>query len=158
MKNRIFSRRGSTLVELIIAMALISIVSVMIVSFSAMANSFAGDEQGKHSFVDECAAIRQDVNDFLLTCDTEKDKNGDTNTINVTASSLSCEAGELKVTLLNDGIRLGNRDLDDVTNITFDVGENKNLLKCTVTCVTEKGAEYEQIFVFALRCATFVEE
>ena len=153
MKNRIFSRRGSTLVELIIAMALISIVSVMIVSFSAMANSFAGDEQGKHSFVDECAAIRQDVNDFLLTCDISGTE--------IKAASNGLEVNDsthLKVTPRNDGIRLGNRDLDDVTNITFDVGENKNLLECTVTCVTEKGAEYEQTFVFALRCATFVEE
>ena len=153
MKNRIFSCRGSTLVELIIAMALISIVSVMIVSFSAMANSFAGDEQGKHSFVDECAAIRQDVNDFLLICDISGTE------IKAASNGLKVnDSTYLKVTPRNDGIRLGNRDLDDVTNITFDVGENKNLLKCTVTCVTEKGAEYEQIFVFALRCATFVEE
>ena len=153
MKNRIFSRRGSTLVELIIAMALISIVSVMIVSFSAMANSFAGDEQGKHSFVDECAAIRQDVNDFLLTCDISGTE------INVASNGLEVEGGtSLNIILLSDGIRLGNRDLDDVTNITFDVGENENLLKCTVTCVTEKGAEYKQTFVFALRCATFKKE
>ena len=47
MNNRILSRRGSTLIEMIIAMALLSIVSVMIVSFSAMAHSFTNDETQK---------------------------------------------------------------------------------------------------------------
>ena len=148
MKNRICSRRGSTLIEMIIAMALIAIVSIMIVSFSAMTHSFAGDEQSKHSFIDECAEIRRDISDFLL----EQDIAGN------------------KMTLYKDSGLNGKNDafywyknykeLDDkvyenIDDISFEIGSGK-LLKCTVTGISEKGVEYKQTFVFALRCATFV--
>ena len=150
MKNRIFSRRGSTLIEMIIAMALIAIVSIMIVSFSAMTHSFAGDEQSKHSFIDECAEIRRDISDFLLEQD----------------------MADNEMTLFRDiGLNGKNdafywyknyKELDDkvyenIDDISFEIGSSK-LLKCTVTGSTEKGVEYKQTFVFALRCATFKKE
>ena len=156
MTNRISSRRGSTLVELIIAMALVSIVSIMIVSFSAMAHSFSGDEQGKHQFIDDCATVRRDINDFLLTCDTEKDIGGNATAIDVTSSGLNCTNGKsIGVLYTSDKVRLGDRVLDGVAAITFDTTSNHKLLKCTVTGRTEKGTEYSQTFVFALRCAKF---
>lgn len=154
MNNRILSRRGSTLIEMIIAMALLSIVSVMIVSFSAMAHSFTNDETQKHSFIDDCAAVRQDVNDFLLTCDTEG------NTIKVEPTILRKSDNSILVSW-NSTTKyfhvLGeNRVLDSVTGIAFDVSNTNNkLLKCTVTGSTDKGQTFSQTFVFALRCAVF---
>ena len=157
MNNRILSRRGSTLVELIVAMALVSIVSIMIVSFSAMAHSFSGDEQGKHQFIDDCAAIRRDINDFLLTCDTEKDVVGGSETvITVASNGLNCTNGKfIGAIYTSDKVMLGDRVLDGVAAITFVPTSNPKLLKCTVTGATEKGQTYSQTFVFALRCATF---
>ena len=149
MKNRICSRRGSTLIEMIIAMALISIVSIMIVSFSAMTHSFAGDEQSKHSFIDECAEIRRDISDFLLTCDVADEE------VKLHEDyGLSCNADVFfwqdYDNTLNDIV------YENIDDISFEIGSSK-LLKCTVTGSTEKGVEYKQTFVFALRCATFVE-
>ena len=147
MNNRILSRRGSTLVELIIAMALVSIVSIMIVSFSAMAHSFSGDEQGKHQFIDDCATVRRDINDFLLTCD-------------FAGKTVTVESNEL--TGFDDNFwwndytnSLNGKELKGTDQIEFSKTGNPKLLRCTVTGRTEKGTEYSQTFVFALRCATF---
>ena len=148
MKNRICSRRGSTLIEMIIAMALIAIVSIMIVSFSAMTHSFVGDEQSKHSFIDECAEIRRDISDFLL----EQDIAGNKMTL-YKDSGLNGK---------NDAFywyknykELNDKVYENIDDISFEIGSGK-LLKCTVTGISEKGVEYKQTFVFALRCATFV--
>lgn len=152
MNNRILSRRGSTLIEMIIAMALLSIVSVMIVSFSAMAHSFTNDETQKHSFIDDCAAVRQDINDFLLTCD----ENG--KTIEVASNGLVERVGNKNLTAiyLGDRVRLGERYLDSIKRIEFEKSDTNNrLLKCTVTGSTDKGQTFSQTFVFALRCAVF---
>ena len=149
MKNRICSRRGSTLIEMIIAMALISIVSIMIVSFSAMTHSFAGDEQSKHSFIDECAEIRRDISDFLLTCDVDG-KNVEL----FSDRGLDGEGGTFY--WYETPKELGGKVYENIDDISFKFGSGK-LLKCTVTGISEKGVEYKQTFVFALRCATFVE-
>jgi hypothetical protein len=134
---------------MIIAMALISIVSIMIVSFSAMTHSFAGDEQSKHSFIDECAEIRRDISDFLL----EQDKADNEMTL-YEDSGLNGEGGTLY--WHNHPKELGGKVYENIDDISFEIGSSK-LLKCTVTGSTEKGVEYKQTFVFALRCATFVE-
>ncbi len=149
MKKRIFSRRGSTLIELIISMALIAIVSIMIVSFSAMTHSFAGDEQGKHSFIDECAEIRRDISDFLLEQDIAGNKMTlyEDSGLNGVGDTLYWHSHPKK---------LGGKVYENVSDVSFEIGSSK-LLKCTVTCITEKGVEYKQTFVFALRCATFVQ-
>ena len=149
MKNLICSRRGSTLIEMIIAMALIAIVSIMIVSFSAMTHSFAGDEQGKHSFIDECAEIRRDISDFLL----EQDKADNEMTL-YKDSGLNGE--EDAFYWYKNYKELDDKVYENIDDISFEIGSSK-LLKCTVTGSTEKGVEYKQTFVFALRCATFVE-
>ena len=148
MNNRILSRRGSTLVELIVAMALVSIVSIMIVSFSAMAHSFSGDEQGKHQFIDDCAAIRRDINDFLL----KQDNAG--NEVKLAEDyGLSCNSDTLF--WHNYPHKLGEKVYENVDDVSFEIGSNNKLVKCTVTGATEKGQTYSQTFVFALRCATF---
>ena len=137
MTNKILSRRGSTMVEIIVALALVSIVSIMIVSFTAMTSNFAEDEQSKHDFVDSCAAIRRDINDYLLTCDIDE--------------------AEVNVAQLNDlwdneTKELKGRKLKGVDEISFAKVSDK-LVKCTVSC--DDGTGCTQIFVFALRCATF---
>ena len=150
MKNRICSRRGSTLIEMIIAMALIAIVSIMIVSFSAMTHSFAGDEQSKHSFIDECAEIRRDISDFLLKHDDVEKAvklDGDYG-LNSERDTLYWHSHPKK---------LDDKVYENIDDISFEIGSSK-LLKCTVTGISEKGVEYKQTFVFALRCATFKKE
>ena len=148
MKNRICSRRGSTLIEMIIAMALIAIVSIMIVSFSAMTHSFVGDEQSKHSFIDECAEIRRDISDFLL----EQDIAG--NKMNIYKYSGLNGKNDAFYWYKNYK-ELNDKVYENIDDISFEIGSGK-LLKCTVTGISEKGVEYKQTFVFALRCATFV--
>ena len=148
MKNRICSRRGSTLIEMIIAMALIAIVSIMIVSFSAMTHSFVGDEQSKHSFIDECAEIRRDISDFLL----EQDIAGNKMTL-YKDSGLNGEGDAFY--WYKNYKELNDKVYENIDDISFEIGSGK-LLKCTVTGISEKGVEYKQTFVFALRCATFV--
>lgn len=163
MNNRILSRRGSTLVELIVAMALVSIVSIMIVSFSAMAHSFSGDEQGKHQFIDDCAAIRRDINDFLLTCDIQEWDEARAQYVpdevvvsehQLTTGSKTLRWSDIADTLIVNGSV--KRSLKGVYSLAFEKAtDNPKLLKCTVTGATEKGQTYSQTFVFALRCATF---
>ena len=150
MKNRICSRRGSTLIEMIIAMALIAIVSIMIVSFSAMTHSFAGDEQNKHSFIDECAEIRRDISDFLLTCDVA----GEEVTLH---GDYGLSGGGDQFFWHSHPKELDGKVYENIDDISFEIGSSK-LLKCTVTGISEKGVEYKQTFVFALRCATFKKE
>ena len=139
MTNKILSRRGSTMVEIIVALALVSIVSIMIVSFTAMTSTFAGDEQSKHDFVDSCAAIRRDINDFLLTCD---------------EANVNVAPNELNDLWDNETKELNGRELKGVDSVSFEKVTDK-LVKCTVSC--DDGTESTQIFVFALRCATFVD-
>ena len=152
MNNRILSRRGSTLVELIVAMALVSIVSIMIVSFSAMAHSFSGDEQGKHQFIDDGATVRRGITDYLLTCDEIG------NIVKVSNSELECGTNKATWNNVTQYFKIcGERKvLKGVYSLTFEKAtDNPKLLKCTVTGATEKGQTYSQTFVFALRCATF---
>ena len=116
-----------------------------------MAHSFTNDETQKHSFIDDCAAVRQDINDFLLTCDISE------TTVNVETTTLTIgDSTYLTASHLNDKVALNGRTLDSVTGIAFDVSNTNNkLLKCTVTGSTDKGQTFSQTFVFALRCAVF---
>ena len=161
MTNKILSRRGSTMVEIIVALALVSIVSIMIVSFTAMTSTFAGDEQSKHDFVDSCAAIRRDINDFLLTCDIQEWDEAHAQYVpdkvfvskyQLTTGTKTLGWSDTAYTLIVNGSV--KRSLKGVKSISFEKVTDR-LVKCTVSC--DDGTESTQIFVFALRCATFVD-
>jgi len=155
-KNISLCRRGSTLVELCIVMALFSILSVMIVSFSAAADTFANEQQEKYAFFESASQIHQDITDVLMSCDSLG------NEVNVYDTAIVCGNTEIEFDAVGNTLNISNgegaetrRKIDSVRLITFELSPDGGLLKCTVYGEDSKGRTYSRAFVFALRCAKY---
>lgn len=155
-KNISLCRRGSTLVELCIVMALFSILSVIIVSFSVMADTFANDRQERYAFFESASQIQQDITDVLLSCDSLG------NEVNVYDTAIVCGNTEIEFDAVGNTLNISNgegaetrRKIDSVRLITFELSPDGGLLKCTVYGEDSKGRAYSDSFLFALRCAEF---
>lgn len=69
--KKTLSRRGATLTELVIVMALVAIVSLIIISFSSMAYSFADRNEEEYLFLEDCAIAEETLRRFFSQMDVE---------------------------------------------------------------------------------------
>ncbi len=153
------SRRGSTLVELCIVMALFSILSVMIVSFSAMADTFADDQQKKYAFFESASQIQQDITDVLMSCDSIGAE------VIVYDTAIVCDHTTAAFDAVSKTFNISHCDgtetskkMGRVTLLGFELSPDGGLLKCTVYGEDSKGRAYSDTFVFTLHCAEFSRE
>ena len=160
------NRRGSTLIELTITMALISIVSVMIVSFSALISQKTKENQKKYEFIEETSIVRDLLIDWLSSVD----RKGNTvtvteNEIIFTESSYVSFDFETQTLTLKTETWEKTHTLKSTETISFeafdkDTGDAKvtsNLMKCTFGTSVNKE-QITQPIMLSLRVATMEAE
>ena len=131
-------KRGFTLVELSVVLALVAIVTVMIVSFSVMMNKFAASAQAEYKFSEDCGRLK----DQIITQISAHDVDG---------KEISVISGEIKVDRESLDLELTN---GSNLSIVFAAGDN-NLIRCTIT---NKKTNISTSFVIAMRSASVVKE
>ena len=125
-------KRGFTLVELSVVLLLVSILSVMTVSFSVLVGKQSQKLQSEYLFMEQCASIRADVTDWLYD--------------RVTADAgFTVDGG-----ILSAGGNAYAQTYSEIQEIIFTVSDVGDLLKCTAVSIN--GAE--QTFVISVRTAS----
>ena len=135
-------KRGFTLVELAIAMALLAILTAMIVSFSVLVNGYAKDSRAVTDYTEDCDAAKTAFTYYVRA----HDESG----FLMDPQAVSFESGTLRV-----GEEVLTTALDTLESITVD--QSGKLIRVTLTPTNQE--EYgEYVFVIALRFAAFVGE
>ena len=139
-------KRGFTLVELSVVLALVAIVTVMIVSFSIMMDKFAVSAQAEYDFLEDSNILKNQIIEQISLYDVAG------NEFSVVDGS-DTENDYLEITkddAPTEKLVFGDNDFD----ITLET--NGNLIKCTIKS-TNKSVFYKNTFVVALRCASTVQ-
>ena len=154
-------KRGVALAELVVAMALLAIVSTMIVSFSAMVGDFVESEQSRYSFIEETAVVKERICTWL----SQMDEDG--TVCSVTGDKLSVSAYGASATLVNHSLVLTDKDgavsrieLQKISGVQFtfkELSEGNAIVKCTVTGEPFMTEQSSQSFVLTLRCGSFAD-
>ena len=147
-------KRGFTLAELSVVLALIAILSVMIVTFSVFMNTIAAKNQAEYDFLADSASLK----DELCLWAAENDTKDSVFSISEEGDLVVSVNGEEKLAHFDAGVlTLGDREedgLDTIGGVIFETGEK--LVKCTV--FRDKNGEHiESVFVFSLRSARIEE-
>ena len=151
--NTVSDKRGFTLVELTVVMALVAILMVMIVSFSTMMGDFAGAEESEYAFLEDVSALKETLSDWVAENDVEGNvfyvQNdyhgiGFMNLVKTTRADVSFGGGTLETD--TQVLRAG---LDEIESISFKIPDAGSLVKCTVTGTAGGSVD----FVIALRSA-----
>ena len=129
-------KRGFTLVELSVVLALVAIITAMIVSFSVMMNKFSASAQSEYDFLEDSGKLK----DQIITQISAHDVYG--NEISIDSGIIQVNGEEVNLELTNDSN----------LSIVFAAGDN-NLIRCTIT-----KADISTNFVIALRSASVVKE
>lgn len=138
-------KRGFTLVELSVVLALVAIITAMIVSFSIMMNNFFETAQAEYDFLEDSNTLKNQIIKKISEYDNSE------NTISVQNKKLQVKS--------EDSEDSKNIDLSDLIGDNFKVefaaGEN-NLIRCTV--ISKNSNSHSTSFVIALRSAQVVKE
>ena len=155
------AKRGSTLVELSIVMALLSIVATMIATFSALVVTYVNRNQAKYDFIEESSAIREDIANWL----SEVDSSGSVITVSSGNYSLEVSTGESftfstssKNYTYTDSVSSITQANKSVESMKFYLSDDNSVLKCSVFHTEKSGEVFARSFAFSLRTATFAEE
>ena len=133
-------KRGFTLTELFVVMALLSILTVMIVSFSVLVNGYAGDSRAVTDHIEDCNAAKTALIHYVRAHDE-------------TGALIDPNFSFVDGTLLTaDGETLAD-GLDSLNRITVD--QSGKLLTFTLDPAHENFDDF--VFVVALRFATIEE-
>ena len=153
------AKRGSTLVELSIVMALLSIVATMIATFSALVVTYVNQNQAKYDFIEEGSAIREDIADWL----SEMDVAGGEIAVSTYAmessgaASISFHSASKSIIYTdNGGERIDTQK--SVESVKFELSQNGTVLKCTVYGSDKSVEIFKRSFAFSLRVAEFTAE
>ena len=146
-RNGIGGKRGFTLVELSVALALLAILTAMIVSFSVLVSGYAEDGRAVADRVEDCTQAKEAILSYVRARDVQGAS------FTVAKSSLSASDGSVSfkdgtLTLVGEITLTG---LDTLDSITFD--QSGKIIRVTLTPKEEENAE-AFTFVLALRWAT----
>ena len=146
------SRKGFTLVEICVVLALLSILTVMTVSFTALMSGFAGRSSAAYEYAKDCAALKEALAIWITENDTADGVFGLGASGDLTASG-----EEHAVTFADGTLTLGTRtvSLDTVERLAFTT--NGKLIKCEIHPIEGKDIQPVQL-VFSLRCAAISDE
>ena len=145
-------KRGFTLVELSVVIALLAILLTMTVTFTIAMNGFVGVNRAEYDYLEEHSKLKEEISNWLAERDVENNK------FLVSTNSLSVENGEP----FDSGII---KNFDSIGSVTFDIisydanndgdiaPEENKLIKCTTESVSGKS----QTFVVWMRFATIAE-
>lgn len=151
------SKRGFTIVELSVVLALLAIITGMTVTFSVLTHEFAAENTRKYDFLQDCAVIEKEITEWAaensnaetkFTIDADKkalnliNPNGDGTTTTQWTGSKE-----------NGTFALGAETIagvGTVYRVKFEFNDAKTLIKCTLF-MGEGDDSFSSSFVFAPR-------
>lgn len=144
-------KRGFTLVELSVVLALVALLSTMVVSFSVFFSGFVNGNKAEYDYLEDHAALK----DSLCTWLAEQD--GAQSIFTPSADGLTVTAnGNSKNVTFSDGVlTMGEstvKNLDGIHAVHFSVDENETLIKCETFRFSGSGKKTACTFVFYVRC------
>lgn len=151
------ARRGFTLVELCIVIALISIVMVLMISFLAVFRPRVVQNQIRQDFIDEVSRVRDELKRWVSNADVSViyvEYGGfllATNGLQSDPDAVVCfgETGLLEFKYSSSDHPNVSLNLDVIKTIELEI-YNSKLLKCTFTGEDTYGQELSQTMFFAL--------
>ena len=150
-------KRGYSLVELCIVLALIAVVATAVVSFYRLMSGTLNDTRVAYAYLEDHDALKKKFDEWAAEMDVPGSVfsvEGGALTVKTPESS---EKSEKKVSLRNGNLFLGGEyvsGFDQVSGIEFEVDETKTMIKCITYYEYKNGDRVESHFVFSLRCGT----
>ena len=144
-------KRGFTLVELSVVIALLAILVTMTVTFTMAMNGFVDVNRAEYDYLEEHSKLKEEISNWI----TENDVQGNnfSDTVDKDISVLEVHINEERKTAKfeNGILDLNGREIkgfDSIASVTFDTigGE---LIKCTTSTTSGKS----QTFVVWMRFA-----
>lgn len=153
VNNTVFDKRGFTLVELTIVIALVAVVLTMVVSFSALMSDTAADERAAYAFLEDVSTLKESLSGWVAENDVAENiiiyKNNN-------EIILHTPQKDIELRFLNGTFYFGEDErqsgLDEIDFVQFPFPasfESKNFIKCTATSKTGESIS----FVITLRSA-----
>lgn len=158
--RKLRSIMGMALVELMVSLAMLVIVSIMIVSFSAVAKHHVQQQQSQYAFLEEASEIKSALSDWLSQMDAEGTVCTVTeDDLSVSATGAATFKRNALMLIHNDGTvtRLETEAVTDVQFAIIPVSGGNAVVKCFVTGGHDRNEPYEQSFLLTLRCGSFAE-
>lgn len=157
--NDLCGKRGFTLVELCVVLAVIAIVITMITTFSVLMGGYASDTENEVEFLEDCAEARESFYSFAA----EQDSVGAIFTVGADGrlSITDGEGSAVPVSFEDGALTLGERvvaGLKTVETVTFSADDGGSVIKCTVWRNGKVSEHLSSSFIFHPRCATIVKE
>lgn len=161
MQKILKRKKGSTLAELAVVIALVAIASLIIVSFSSMAYAYADRNEEEYLFLEECAtaeeALRRcvaEIDDGTLICYTNVVENATTYSNIWFGAATDRAPAHLHYERYDDPSLSTVLSFETIQDISFEryteaLTGGATLIRCTIK---GEGAR-EQSFLLVLRCA-----
>ena len=150
-------KRGYSLVELCIVLALIAVVATAVVSFYRLMSGTLNDTRVAYAYLEDHDALKKKFDEWAAEMDVPGsvffvDKNG-----KLFVKENGGANGQA-VVFSNGRLVLGNErsesGFDQISGIEFEVDETKTMIKCITYYEYKNGDRVESHFVFSLRCGT----
>lgn len=143
-------KRGFTLVELSVVLALVVILTAMTVSFSVLMNGYAAESEAEYGYLEDHADLKDALCDWLAEMDTQGNSfsvSADYKTLTVDGQDVTFSGGTLYL-----GVEKQLPGLENIDRVKFEISDDGKLIKCTTYRYGENGQEMVNSFVFARRC------
>ena len=128
--NKLRDRRGFTIFELIIALALLAIVSVCIVTFTTMASNQLSQVSARTAFLESAREFKSDFRTAFAEFDTLSAENPVINEYQVATDGKEFKLNNQTLIDLNE------EDYSEILTISFNINDTGKILKITLTSST----------------------
>lgn len=153
-------KRGFTIAELSVVLALLAILTTMITSLTILVSNFSVEHRAKYDFFQDCHEVKTAVTQWASENDVEGNEFSIKDGV-LTLTQNSEPAKTVTLALDDTTFTIGETRVDGisaVSSFSFDAQEGGKLVKCTLRFVGNKGQLIESSFVFCLRLASISEE
>ena len=149
-------KKGFTLVELSVVLALIGILTAMIATFSVLMRNHAANTQADYEFLEDRSRIKTVIKDWVA----ENDVEGAVFSVSSDGElSVSNAQNVSRVSFSNGVLSLGEKNVasfNSVDDISFSSAGG--LVKCVISYIDSDKREAEASFVFSLRVGDVASE
>jgi prepilin-type N-terminal cleavage/methylation domain-containing protein len=149
-------KRGYSLVELCIVLALIAVVATAVVSFYRLMSGTLNDTRVAYAYLEDHDALKKKFDEWAAEMDVPGSvffvsKDGEL------CINENCNVKFSNGTLFFEGYNY-ETGFDHISGMTFKVDEEKKLIKCVTYYEYNGGDRVESHFVFSPRCGTIEGE
>ena len=140
--NIINGKRGFTLVEICVVLMLVSIITVMVVSFTVLVGNHSRNQLSDFEFLEDFTDLKAEINAWVREYDTA-------------GANFFISEGRLSVSL-DDGseeIFDVKSELEEIKSLSFELSESTKMIKCNVYKDSEQSGDAPLSCSFAIRIA-----